>query len=234
MSKDLYARLAGLTSATVSIQLLKHGYRAVYIGGVQPLSPDQPTIAGPAYTLRCLPFREDLCDPAKLGDTESSQRKMIEEAPPGSVIVIETRGDLSAGVMGDILATRMRVRGVAGLVTDGAVRDVAGVTASGFPVVCASATAPANIASFSDGGRQLAIACGGVCVVPGDAIIADHDGAIVIPADLLEAVVDDGEKQEAFEAWVLGEVEAGQGIFGLYPPDDETRARYEAWKARQD
>jgi regulator of RNase E activity RraA len=102
--------------------------------------------------------------------------------------------------MGDILATRMRVRGVAGLVTDGAVRDVAG----------------------------------GVCVVPGDAIIADHDGAIVIPADLLEAVVDDGEKQEAFEAWVLGEVEAGQGIFGLYPPDDETRARYEAWKARQD
>ncbi|MBT6205086.1 MAG: ribonuclease activity regulator RraA, partial [Rhodospirillaceae bacterium] len=197
-------------------------------GGVRPLSPDQPTIAGPAYTLRCLPYREDLCDPAKLGDSESSQRQTIEEAPPGSVIVIETRADTSAGVMGDILATRCRTRGVAGMVTDGAVRDISGMTASGFPVVCASATAPANIASFSDGGRQLAIACGGVCVVPGDAIIADQDGAIVIPADLVEAVVDDGEEQEDFEAWVLGEVEAGRKIFGLYPPDAETRARYEA------
>ncbi|MBT7648007.1 MAG: ribonuclease activity regulator RraA, partial [Rhodospirillaceae bacterium] len=86
MNDALYARLAGLTTATVSTQLLKRGYRAVYIGGVRPLSPDQPTIAGPAYTLRCLPYREDLCDPAKLGDSESSQRQTIEEAPPGSVI----------------------------------------------------------------------------------------------------------------------------------------------------
>lgn len=233
MSKDLYVRLAGLSTATVSTQLLKHGYRAVYIGGIRPLSPDQPTIAGPAHTLRCLPFREDLCDPAKLGDTESSQRKTIEEAPPGSVIVIETRGDTSAGVMGDILATRMKVRGVAGLVTDGAVRDAAGVTASGFPVVCASATAPANIASFSDGGRQLAIACGGVCVVPGDAVIADQDGAIVIPAELVEEVVEHGQEQEAFEAWVSKEVAGGAGIVGLYPPNDDARARYAAWKKDQ-
>ncbi|MBC6440188.1 MAG: ribonuclease activity regulator RraA [Rhodospirillales bacterium] len=228
MADDLYRRLAQLSTATVSTQLLKRGLRAVFIGGIAPVRPDQPTIAGPAYTLRCLPYREDLYDPARFGDPRSSQRRMVEEAPEGSVVVIETGGNLAAAVLGDILATRLRVRGVAGVVTDGAVRDHAGIAASGLPVVCAGAAAPANPAAFSDGGLDLDIACGGVTVRPGDAVIADGDGAIVIPANLVAAVVTDGEEQECLEAWVLKQAEADTPVPGLYPPDAETRARYEA------
>ncbi|MBN35797.1 MAG: ribonuclease activity regulator RraA [Rhodospirillaceae bacterium] len=226
MNKDVYTRLAKLSTATISTQLFKRGIRAVYMDGIAPLVPGQPTIAGPAFTMRCLPFREDLFDPEAFGDPKSSQRRMIEGAPEGSIVVIGARGSTAAAVIGDILATRLKVRGVAGLVTDGAVRDAAGVAASGLRVVCAGASAPANATAFSDGGLDLPIACGGVTVYPGDGIIADSDGAIVIPADLVADAVDGGEEQEKLEAWVLKQAESGTPIPGLYPPDDETLARY--------
>ena len=233
MSEDLYKRLARISAATVSTQLLKRGLRSVAIGGIEPIRPDQPSFAGPACTLRFLPYREDLCELSRLEDNVSSQRKIIEEAPAGSVVVIDTCGDTSAGVLGDILATRLAVRGIAGLVTDGAVRDFKGVAASGLPVLCRGAAAPASIVAFSNGGHQLPVACGGVAVHPGDGIIADRDGAVVIPAALLQEVVEDGEIQEEFERWVLGEVTGGHVVSGLYPPDERTRERYEAWKALQ-
>ncbi len=233
MSEELYQRLARISAATVSTQLLKRGLRSVAISGIEPIRPDQPSFAGPASTLRFLPFREDLCELSRLEDNVSSQRRIIEETPAGSVVVIDTGGDTSAGVLGDILATRLAVRGIAGLVTDGVVRDFKGVAASGLPVLCRGAAAPASIVAFSNGGCQLPVACGGVTVHPGDGIIADRDGAVVIPAALLREVVDDGETQEEYERWVLGEVTGGHVVRGLYPPDERTKERYEAWKASQ-
>lgn len=230
MSDALHTRLRHLSTATVSMQLLKRGLRAVHIGGITPLRPDQPRIAGPVSTLRFLPYREDLFDLAKLGDPHSGQRRAIEETPEGHVLVIGTGGDRSAGVLGDILATRLQVRGVAGLVTDGVVRDAEGVRASGLPVVCAGAAAPASYNAFTDGGRDLPIAVGGVTVLPGDSIVADGDGAVVVPARHLAEVVEAGEEQEKLEAWILGEARGGRSIVGLYPPDEETRARYRAWQ----
>ncbi len=226
MSGGVWKRLARLSAATVSTQLLKRGLRSVAIPGLVPVDPRQRPFAGPASTLRFLPLREDLADPSRPGDPASSQRRTIEEAQAGSVIVVETGGRRSAGILGDILATRLKARGVAGLVTDGAVRDFGGVAASGLAVLCAGAAPPPAVAAFSDGGRDLPIACGGVTVRPGDGVIADRDGAVVVPRDLVEEVVDAAEEQEAFEAWALGEVASGQPLAGLYPPDARTMARY--------
>ena len=227
MTEDIYRRLAGLSTATVSMQLLKRGLRAVFIGGIAPLTPSQPRIAGPAYTLRFLPFREDLFDAARIGDPGSHQRRAIEEAPAGSVMVVETGGVTTAAILGDILAARLKARGVAGLVTDGVVRDADGVRQTGFPVVCAGAAAPASYNGFVDGAREVPVACGGVTVVPGDAIVADGDGAVVIPAALVAEVVAAGEEQEKLEAWIARQAANGRSIVGLYPPNAETKARYE-------
>jgi regulator of RNase E activity RraA len=230
MIDDLHHRLHHLSTATVSMQLLKRGLRHVFIAGVRPLRGDQPRIAGPVSTLRFLPYREDLDDPARRGHPESAQRRAIEQTPEGHVLVVETRGELGGGVLGDILATRLLSRGVAGLVTDGAVRDAEGIRATGFPVVCAGTAAPASYNVFSDGDRDLPIAVGGVAVLPDDSILADGDGAVVIPAGLVAEIVEAGEEQEKLEAWIQGEAVAGKPLPGLYPPDKETLARYRAWQ----
>jgi len=230
MIDDLHHRLHHLSTATVSMQLLKRGLRHVFIGGITPLRDDQPRIAGPAATLRFLPYREDLDDPARRGNPETAQRRAIEETPEGHVLVVETRGEHGGGVLGDILATRLQARGVAGLVTDGVVRDADGIRRTGFPVVCAGTAAPASYNVFSDGDRGLPIAVGGVTVLPGDSILADGDGAVVIPAALVAEIVAAGEEQESLEAWIQGEAGTGKSLTGLYPPDEETLARYRAWQ----
>ena len=234
MSEELYQRLARISAATVSTQLLKRGLRSVAMNGIEPIRPDQPSFAGPASTLRFLPYREDLCEMSRLEDNVSSQRKIIEETPAGSVVVIDTGGDTSAGVLGDILATRLAVRGIAGLVTDGAVRDFKGVAASGLPVLCRGAAAPASIVAFSNGGHH---SCPWPAAASRSTLVTVSSptgtGAVVIPAALLREVVEDGEAQEEFERWVLGEVTGGHVVRGLYPPDERTRERYEVWKALQ-
>ncbi len=199
MDDGVQSRLRAVSTATISMQLLKRGIRAVSMAGVAPLRRGFPRIAGPAYTLRFLPFREDLFDVAKIGDPESSQRKAIEEAPAGSVLVIETHGATDTGTLGDILAARLKVRGVEGVVTDGAVRDAAGVLAVDYPVFAGGVAAPASYNGLVDGGHQLDISCGGVTVRPGDMVVADDDGAIVIPADLAAEVAEAGWEQERLE-----------------------------------
>ena len=230
MIDDLHHRLHHLSTATVSMQLLKRGLRHVFIAGIAPLRAGQPRIAGPVSTLRFLPYREDLDDPARRGHPDSAQRRAIEETPEGHVLVVETRGEKGGGVLGDILATRLQTRGVAGLVTDGVVRDAEGIRRTGFPVVCAGAAAPASYNVFSDGDRDLPIAVGGVAVLPGDSILADGDGAVVIPAALVREIVGAGEEQEALEAWIQGEAGSGKALGGLYPPGAATLARYRAWQ----
>jgi len=230
-TEDTIAKLRAVGTATVSMQLLKRGLRHVSIDGVKPLRPDQGCVAGPAYTLRFLPLREDLSDPAVLGAPGYGPRVAIEECPAGAVMVVEARGIATTGTIGDILTARLAKRGVAGMVVDGAVRDGAGVAATGFDIWCLGSAPPASITQLSGGDVEIPVACGNVTVFPGDVVVCDGDGAVVVPATLADAIADDAVEQDRFERWVQARVEEGRATIGLYPPNAETRAEYETWKA---
>ena len=219
--------LRSVTTATLTTILLKKGFRNVWIRGAMPLRPGQARVVGPAFTLRFVPAREDLATPASWGSPIST-RAAIEAMPEGAVAVIDAMGVADAGVFGDILCARMAKRGAAGLVTDGAVRDLAGVFGTGLPVWARGAAAPPSVAGLTFVGWEEMVGCGGVCVVPGDTIVADADGAVVIPAALLEEVLQEAPEQERLEGWIVEEVARGEKLPGLYPMNDETRARYEA------
>ena len=226
-SPDLVARLRTVSTATITTVLLKKGIRRTWMQGPRPLKNDFERIVGPAFTLRFIPAREDLATPESWASPRST-RAAIEAMPAGVVAVVDALGAASAGIFGDILVARMRKRGVAGLVTDGVVRDVAGVLGAGLPVWAAGTAAPASVNSLTFVGWQEPIGCGGVAIFPGDMIVADADGAVVIPAALAEAVAAEGTEQEQFETWVLRQVEQGAQLPGLYPPDQDTKARYAA------
>jgi regulator of RNase E activity RraA len=219
---------ADVTTATLTTVLLKKGIRACYMRGPRPIVPGaNRRIIGPAFTLRFTPAREDLATVDSWSSPRST-RAAIEDMPEGCVAVADAMGVQDAGIFGDILCARMKKRGIAGLVTDGMVRDGAGVIGTGLPVFCQGYVAPASVASLNFVGWQETIGCGGVCVVPGDVVVADDDGAVVIPAALVEAVTEAAVEQERLEAWIMREVEKGARLPGLYPPNAETKARYEA------
>ncbi len=225
--------LLGVTTATLTTVLLKKGLRNIWLRGTKPLRPGQRRIVGPAFTLRFVPAREDLATPESWA-SPTSTRAAIECMPAGCVAVVDAMGVTDAGIFGDILCERIRVREVAGLVTDGVIRDVAGVLHSNLPVWCDGVAAPASVAGLTFVGWQMPIACGGVAVFPDDIIVADDDGAVVIPAALLDEVIEAAVEQEKLEAWIIGEVRAGHPLPGLYPANAETKARYQAFRAAQD
>ena len=224
--------LRGVCTATLTTVLLKKGLRNVWLRGTRPLRPSTERLVGRAFTLRFVPAREDLATPASWGKPIST-RAAIEAMPPGVIAVVGAMGVTDAGVFGDILCARMRQRGVAGLVTDGVVRDGAGVLASELPVWCQGVAAPPSVAGLTFVGWQEPIGCGGVAVFPNDVIVVDADGAVLIPADLLDAVVAAAVEQERQEAWIMQEVQSGASLPGLYPPNEANQARYEAWKRTQ-
>ena len=219
--------LAAVTTATLTTVLLKKGLRNVWIRGAAPLRPSEPRAVGRAFTLRFVPAREDLATPESWASPIST-RAAIEAMPEGCVAVVDAMGTVDAGIFGDILCARMAKRRVAALVTDGVVRDVSGVLGTGLPVWCRGAAAPPSVAGLTFVAWQQPIGCGGVAVFPDDVIVADADGAVVIPAALLEPVVEAAVEQERFEGWIMQQVNAGAELPGLYPPDAANRARYEA------
>jgi regulator of RNase E activity RraA len=218
--------LRKVTTATVTTVLLKRGLRNVWIRKARPLRPNQPRIVGRAFTLRFVPAREDLSTPASWASPVST-RAAIEAMPADCVAVADAMGVTDAGIFGDILCARMQKLGVAGLVTDGVVRDVAGVIDTQLPVWCQGTAAPPSVSGLTFVGWQQPIACGGVAVFPDDVVVVDQDGAVVIPAACLQAVVEEGAEQERVEAWIMSEVARGVALPGLYPMDAETRGRYE-------
>jgi regulator of RNase E activity RraA len=224
--------LAGVSTATITAVLLKKGLRNVWLRGTRPLAPGQPRLVGRAFTLRFVPAREDLATPASWGAPVST-RAAIEAMPAGCIAVVGAMGVTDAGIFGDILCARMKKRGVAGLVSDGVVRDLAGVLGTGLPVWCQGTAAPASVTGLTFVGWQEPIACGGVAVFPNDVIVVDADGAVLIPAALLEGVIAAAVEQERLEGWIMGQVEAGVALPGLYPPDEATAARYQAWASAQ-
>jgi regulator of RNase E activity RraA len=228
---EIFQTLSQVTTATITTVLLKKGLRNVWLRGTVPLKPDQPRLVGRAFTLRFVPAREDLATPESWASPKST-RAAIEAMPAGCIAVADAMGITDAGIFGDILCARIAKRGVAALVTDGAVRDVAGVLATGLPVWSAGVAAPPSVAGLTFVNWQEPVGCGGVAVFPNDIIVADGDGAVVIPAALVDEVVKLGPEQESFEAWIMDEVERGVALPGLYPANEETKARYAAFKAK--
>lgn len=224
--------LKGVSTATLTTVLLKKGLRNVWMRGTKPLKPGQERVVGPAFTLRFVPAREDLATPESWASPIST-RAAIEDMPEGCIAVVDAMGVQDAGIFGDILCARMMKRKVAALVSDGVVRDLEGVLGSGLPVWCDGMAAPPSVAGLTFVGWQQPIACGGVAVFPGDIVVADKDGAVLIPAALLDAVLAEAPEQERMEGWIMTEIDRGVPLLGLYPMNAETKARYQAWKDAQ-
>lgn len=224
------AALSGISTATLTTVLLKKGLRNVWMRGTVPIAQGQPRLVGRAFTLRFVPAREDLATPESWSSPIST-RAAIEAMPEGCIAVVDAMGVTDAGIFGDILCARMKKRGVAGLVTDGVVRDLAGVLGTGLPVWCRGTAAPPSVAGLTFVNWQEPIGCGGVAVFPNDVVVVDQDGAVLIPATLLDEVVALATEQERLEGWIMEQVSQGAALPGLYPPNAENRARYEAFKA---
>jgi regulator of RNase E activity RraA len=223
--------LSKVTTATLTTLLLKKGLRNVWMRGTRPIRTGQPRLVGPAFTLRFVPAREDLATPESWSKPIST-RGAIEAMPAGCIVVADARGVTDAGIFGDILCARMAKKGVAGLVTDGVVRDMAGVLGTGLPVWCQGAAAPPSVAGLTFVNWQEPIGCGGVAVFPDDVVVVDEDGAVLIPAALVEEMVATAPEQERMEGWIMDEVGKGVPLPGLYPMNSDTKARYEASKKR--
>lgn len=224
---QIFAILTQVTTATITTILLKKGLRNVWLRGTRPLRPGQPRLVGRAFTLRFVPAREDLATPESWSSPKST-RAAIEAMPEGCIAVVDAMGITDAGIFGDILCARMAKKGVSALVTDGVVRDVAGVLSSGLPVWCNGVAAPPSVAGLTFIDWQEPIGCGGVAVFPDDMIVVDDDGAVVIPAAFVDEVVKLGPEQERLEGWIMSEVQNGASLPGLYPPNDENKRRYQA------
>ena len=229
MSDMLFDILRQVTTATITTMLLRKGIRRCWMDGPKPLSATDERVVGPAFTLRFVPVREDLATPESWGSPIST-RAAIEEMPEGAVVVADAMGVPGAGIFGDILCARMKKRNIAALVTDGVLRDRAGVRRSGLPIWCSGVAAPASVNGLTFVGWQQPIGCGGCAIFPGDVIVADDDGAVVIPQAMVEFVAQEGAEHELYESWVVGEGENGVKLPGLYPPNDEAKARYSAWR----
>jgi regulator of RNase E activity RraA len=231
MAVDALHALTKITTATLTTVLLKKGLRNVWIRGAFPLAPGTTRVAGRAFTVRFIPAREDLATPASWSSPKST-RAAIEDMPAGCIAVVDANGCKDAGFWGDILCARMAKRGVAALVSDGVVRDVAGVLATGLPIWAAGVAAPPSVAGLTFVDWQQPIGCGGVAIFPDDVIVADQDGAVVIPAAMVDEVTELSVEQERLEGWIMTEIDRGIPLPGLYPANDETKARYEAFKKK--
>ena len=221
-------RLRQASTATIATQLFKLGLRNRFLTGLSPLNPEHCRFVGEATTLRYIPMREDLDHPDVYGDPEHPQRKVIEMARPGTVLVIDCRGDVRAGSVGNILAARLRARGAVGLVTDGAVRDAGEIAAGAFPVFAAARSAAISLSVHHAADFDVSIACAGVAVFPGDVLVGDEDGVVVVPRHLAARIAAPAAEQEALERFLLAKVEAGAPLPGTYPPNARTLAEYEA------
>ncbi len=229
LDPKVIAVLSQITTATITTILLKKGLRNVWLRGTRPVRAEQKRLVGRAFTLRFVPAREDLATPASWGSPIST-RAAIEDMPAGCIAVVDAMGTTDAAIFGDILCQRMAKRGVTALVSDGVLRDMAGVLATGLPVWCSGAAAPPSVAGLTFVAWQQPIGCGGVAVFPGDVVVADDDGAVLIPAALLDEVLALAPEQERLESWIMAQVQQGASLPGLYPPNAENKARYEAQK----
>ena len=228
---ETLAHLRKVSVATLCTQLFKRGFRNVYIQGIARLTdPSGGNMVGPAYTMRSIPAREDIDQISAFDNPDHPQRKGIESVPPGHVLVLDCRGETRVASGGQILTTRLMVRGAAGLVSDGPVRDSGQIAEMDFPVFCAGGSAPLNLIHHHAIDLNVPIGCGGVAVYPGDIIVGDEEGVAVVPQHLADEVAADAAEQETMEQFILERVQGGAILRGTYPPSDETRAAFAVWR----
>ena len=223
--------LKSTSTATLTTLLFKRGLRNTFIQGVRMLGSGGTQMVGPAYTLRYIPAREDLDHIGVFLDHGHPQRKAVEEIPPGHVLVMDSRGDASAASAGSILVTRMMVRGVAGVVTDGGFRDSPEIASFNIPTYHSRPSAPTNLTVHQALDINVPIGCGDAPVFPGDVMVGDAEGVVVIPAHMADEIAAEATEMTAFEDFVAEKVREGRSIVGLYPPTQEqSRVDFEAWR----
>lgn len=231
LRKETREKLKTVSTATICTALFKRGFRNQFIQNVRPINPDLPNMVGEAFTLRYIPAREDLNPITVFQDRSHPQRKAIEECPPGAVMVIDSRKDPRAASAGSILIARLMKRGVAGIVTDGGFRDSPEIAKLPFPAYHQRPSAPTNLTAHQAIDINVPIGCGDAPVWPGDVIVGDGEGVVVIPAHLADEIADEAVEMTAFEDFVTEKVKEGRSILGLYPPTDEgVREEFAAWR----
>lgn len=232
IAPDVFLLLRSISTATLSSQLHRRGYTQLVMRAVTPLRPNT-RMAGQAFTLRYIPARHDLERGAEFDNLTNKQRIAVESVGPGDVLVIDARGDTRAGSLGNILAERIRQRGAAGIVTDGAFRDTPAIRAIDLPAYAAGQHPNISFTIHHPVDINGPIACGGVAVLPGDVIVGDDEGVIVIPSAIAAEIAHDAYEQERKEEFILSKIRAGSSIIGVYPPDAATVREYEAWRGSQ-
>ncbi len=223
------SRLGAISTATLTTVLYKRGLRNTFMQNVGRVNAAAPNMVGEAYTLRYIPAREDIDHMGVYEDWEHPQRKAVESVPEGHVLVIDSRGDARAASAGDILINRIMKRGAAGIVTDGGFRDSGELSTLGFPVYHQKPSAPTGPIHHHAADLNLPIGCGGVAVYPGDIVVGDAEGVVVIPAGIANEVAEEAHAQTLYEDFVLEKVSEGRSIFGIYPPGDEAKAEFARW-----
>ena len=230
IDEELMNKLRGVSVATLTTCLFKHGFHNQFLYNVGPINPDAPRMVGPAFTLRTIPAREDLATPTILSDRKYPGRAAFEACPKGHVLVIDCRQDPRAAAAGDILLTRLVVRGVEGCVTDGGFRDCGEIGELDFPAYQSQPAPPISLLHHYAVEMQVPVACGGAPVFPGDIMVGDEDGVIALPAHLAAAVADEATEQTAYEDFAAEQVRGGAELFSVYPATDLSRAKFETWR----
>lgn len=232
LKPETRAKFKTVSTATLCTALFKRGLRGQFIQDVRPLNPLGGNMVGEAYTLRYIPAREDLNLISVFQNRDHPQRKAVEECPPGAVLVIDSRKDARAASAGGILVSRLMVRGAAGIVTDGGFRDSPEIAQMAMPAYHNRPSAPTNLTLHMALDINVPIACGDVAVFPGDVMVGDAEGVIVIPAGIADEIADEAVEMTVFEDFVMEEVAKGRSILGLYPPTDEqSRTDFSVWRA---
>lgn len=223
------ARLAGVGISTLTTCLFRRGLRNVYLHGILPVAAEFPRMVGEAFTLRFIPAREDIDQPNALAAGPNLHQRAFEECPPGSVLMIDTRGETEACSCGDLLITRLQARGAAGIVTDGGFRDTPDIAKLGFPAFHARPAPPPSFIRLRAIAINEPIGCARVAVYPGDVVVGDQEGVVVIPAHLAPAVAEEAQQMTLYDEFAAAKLREGRGIYGLYPPSDAARAEQAIW-----
>ena len=229
LSAETKDQLLKVSVSTLTTCLLKRGFRNQTLNGIAPINSDAARMVGPAYTLRFIPSREDLDTMAEYAKDTNVHRRAMEECPEGHVLMIDARGDAGAASGGDIMIARLQKRGGAGAVTDGGFRDVSDISALNFPIYHAAISLPSSPIRHHPADLNQPIGCGGVAVYPGDIVVGDGEGVIVIPAHMANEVAREAAEMTEYENFAAEKVSEGRSIMGLYPSTEESRKEFEAW-----
>lgn len=232
ISELSYKKLYHISTATLTTQLLKRGFRNTFIAGLTPIRPDLRMV-GRAFTLRYVPIREDLDNTVEYNNDRNIQRLAVEQICEGDVLVIDARSNVNAASFGHILATRIMMRGASGLVTDGGLRDTTGIQQLDLPVYTRLPHATTSVAIHHPVDMNVPIGCGEVYVQPGDIVVGDAEGIVVMPESVADAVAKDGYEQELLERFLQEQIAKGKSVKGIYPPNEETLEIYRAWRSQQ-